>query len=479
MYKLDPTSCILPVEDRPVELRHQHFVITPNFQDQVLACKGIYALSTTASTCGDSCFFSLDVHDLLIDSVVDARNSQKLKYSIKENENASCDMCSQYLQVEIPKLLCAENEFRIEITWKTDARCSAIQWLLPLQTFSKSHPYVYTQLQAIHARSLFPCLDSPSFKCSYSAVIDLTECPGMKAVMSAQRKASPSDRSYLFAFAIGNIDGICIGPRSTVYGEPVQVQIAAKEFSDTETFLQLAEKVAGSPYMWTDYNILVLPPGFPFGGMENPCLTFVTPSLLAGDKSLVDVVIHEICHSWTGNSVTSCSWEHFWLNEGWTMFLERKILSQIYDEKYRHFSALLGLEELAADVEEYRRKCDPSPWTRLVVDLSNGKDPDDAFSRVPYEKGHTLLFYLETIVGQDAFLSYMQKYLKHFATRSISTDEWLQHLISSFPCGTFDTVDWEAWLHGHGMPPKIPNYDTSMRDSVLVLIGKLMLLLSL
>lgn len=161
------------------------------------------------------------------------------------------------------------------------------------------------------------------------------------------------------------------------------------------------------------------------------------------------------------------------------MFLERKILSQIYDEKYRHFSALLGLEELAADVEEYRRKCDPSPWTRLVVDLSNGKDPDDAFSRVPYEKGHTLLFYLETIVGQDAFLSYMQKYLKHFATRSISTDEWLQHLISSFPCGTFDTVDWEAWLHGHGMPPKIPNYDTSMRDSVLVLIGKLMLLLSL
>ena len=161
------------------------------------------------------------------------------------------------------------------------------------------------------------------------------------------------------------------------------------------------------------------------------------------------------------------------------MFLERKILSELYNESARHFSALIGLEDLAADVTEYHRKCDPSPWTKLVVDLSGGKDPDDAFSRVPYEKGHTLLFHLETIVGKDAFLSYMQKYLRDFATKSISTDEWLQHLISSFPPRTFDSVCWDTWLYGSGMPPNIPNYDTTMRDHVSVLIKMLLLPFSL
>lgn len=154
------------------------------------------------------------------------------------------------------------------------------------------------------------------------------------------------------------------------------------------------------------------------------------------------------------------------------MFLERKILSEIYNEPYRQFSALIGFEELSTDIEEFNRQINPSPWTKLVVDLSHGKDPDDAFSRVPYEKGHTFLFYLESIVGRDSFLNYLQKYLSDFATKSINTDQWKSHLISNFPSGSFDSVDWNTWLYGFGMPPIIPNYDMTMKEGVTCLVKK-------
>ena len=201
-------------------------------------------------------------------------------------------------------------------------------------------------------------------------------------------------QSYLIAIAGGKLESRKIGPRSHVWSEREYVDKAAHDFAETEIMLQKAEDLCG-PYVWGIYDILVLPPSFPYGGMENPCLTFATPTLLAGDRSLASVIAHEIAHSWTGNLVTNSNFEHFWLNEGFTVFTERKIGGRMYGEPMRHFSAMGGWRSLKYSIDI---QGNDNPLTALVVDL-DGVDPDDAFSVVPYEKGSTFLWYLEDTVG--------------------------------------------------------------------------------
>ena len=198
---------------------------------------------------------------------------------------------------------------------------------------------------------------------------------------------------YLLALAVGNVEAVEIGPRSKVWSEPEMVQAGAFEFAETEDFLKAAEQVAG-PYVWGRYDLLLLPPSFPYGGMENPCLTFVTPTLLAGDRSQAHVVAHEIAHSWSGNLVTNKTWEHFWLNEGFTVFIERKIMNKMYGKSVFDFNAIGGLMELK---ETVARLGESHPHTVLKPALAGGVDPDDVFSKVPYEKGFAFLVYLEHV----------------------------------------------------------------------------------
>ncbi|XP_022235060.1 leukotriene A-4 hydrolase-like [Limulus polyphemus] len=226
--------------------------------------------------------------------------------------------------------------------------------------------------------------------------------------------------------------------------------------------LETAEKLLG-PYVWGIYDLLVLPPSFPFGGMENPCLTFVTPTLLAGDRSLSGVVGHEISHSWTGNLVTNKNFQHFWLNEGFTVFVERKIAGRMHGEAHRQFQAVGGWKELQYTIDT-RGKDDP--LTKLVPDLC-GVDPDDSFSIVPYEKGHTLLFYLEQkLGGPEIFEPFLRAYLEKYKYKSLDTDEWKDFLYEYFKDQTnkLDEVDWNAWLYTPGMPPIKPDYDMSLVD---------------
>eukprot|EP00124_Ichthyophonus_hoferi_P000730 Ihof_evm14s29 gene=Ihof_evmTU14s29 len=271
--------------------------------------------------------------------------------------------------------------------------------------------------------------------------------------------------SYLIALVIGDLHYREISPRCRVWSELEIVDKAAYEFIDTDNFLQKAEEVCG-PYVWGRYDLLVLPPSFPFGGMENPRLTFITPTLLAGDRSLVNVVAHEIAHSWTGNLVTNATWEHFWLNEGFTVFVERKIISRMYGEKHRHFHAIIGYHNLE---ESVNRMGHDNPLTQLVLDLK-AVHPDDSFSIIPYEKGFNLLFYLETIVGgASVFEPYLKAHIAHFAYKNITTDNWLAYLhefFASNPTATaaLKNVDWKAWLHTPGMPPVVPVFDTSLAD---------------
>jgi len=376
------------------------------------------------------------------------------------------------LEVKLPAA--TPKIFKLLCKYSTSPSCSALQWLTPEQTAGGTHPYVFSQCQAIHARSMLPCQDSPAVKATYSASITAPE--GITVLMSAIRKhdnAAVKDgkrkfcfdqpvpiQSYLIAIAAGNIVSKRIGPRSHVWSEQEFVEKAAFDFSETEAFIKTAEDLCG-PYVWGEYDILVLPPSFPFGGMENPCLTFATPTLLSGDKSNADVIAHEIAHSWTGNLVTNFNFEHFWLNEGFTVFVERKILGRLKGEPYRHFSAILRWPSLEETVNKVFGAT--NPLTKLVVDLK-GIDPDDAFSVIPYEKGSTFLWYLEQLVGGgETFEPFLRSYYDKFKYKSITSDMFKSYFLEYFSgVEAVKEVDWETWFFSTGMPPFKPTFDDSL-----------------
>lgn len=413
----------------------------------------------------------LDTRGLTIKGITDQSTGQKLTYTLGE----AVDSFGSKLEVKLPQT--AEKQFVISVEYETSPKCSALQWLKKEQTAGKRQPYLFSQCQAIHARSLVPCQDTPSVKCWYNAKVSaLREITILMSAVRNKPEPHPTDDtklvhkfeqkvpipSYLIAIVGGDLESRKLGPRSHVWSEKEYVDQAAFEFSETEQMLKTAEDLLG-PYVWGQYDLLVLPPSFPYGGMENPCLTFVTPTLLAGDKSLADVVAHEISHSWTGNLVTNRTWEDFWLNEGHTVFVERKITARLHNsEPMRSFMALGGWQDLQYSVDVF----ESGPYTKLVPDLK-GVDPDDAFSTVPYEKGFTLLYYLENLVGgPDVFEPFLRSYIDNFKYQSISTAQWKDYLYSYFhemvDKGVFKDVDWDAWFYSTGMPPVKPNYDESL-----------------
>lgn len=376
----------------------------------------------------------------------------------------------QALQIPLP-LDCN----KVSILYETTSHCSALQWLPPSQTAGKEHPYLFTQCQAIHARSLVPCQDCPGVKFTYSSQV--TVDAWATCVMSALATGETTNgvhktfsfqqdvpiSSYLLALAVGDLERQELSPRVAVWSEPSLVKAAAYEFAQTEDFLRIAEELAGIKYAWGRYDLLCLPPSFPYGGMENPCLTFVTPTLLAGDRSLADVVAHEIAHSWTGNLVTNATWEHFWLNEGWTTWFQRKIMTRILkNDKFLDFDALGGYKHLKDSVALL-----PDDFTRLVPVLQD-LDPDDCFSSVPYEKGFNLLFALEQRVGTPAFEAFFQAYLQEFASKTVTSEEFRSFFTRHFQ-GTHEEsmadFDWEEWFHQPGMPPETPNFDRTLSEA--------------
>ncbi|KAI9803297.1 MAG: hypothetical protein M1825_002088 [Sarcosagium campestre] len=271
--------------------------------------------------------------------------------------------------------------------------------------------------------------------------------------------------TYLFAIASGDIVGARIGPRSLVYTGPDELSATKWELErDTEKFLQIAENLV-YPYAWHEYNVLVLPPSFPYGGMENPVVTFATPTIISGDRENVDVIAHEISHSWSGNLVTNASWEHFWLNEGWTTYLERRIAAELHGEAHRHFSAIIGWSALTASINSFG---EDNEFTKLVVNL-DGRDPDDAFSSIPYEKGHTFLFHLEKRLGKDKWDAFIIYYFKKYRGETLDSYEFKSALIHFFAPDAVATkslaeLDWDYWYHKPGFPPK-PDFDTSLVDA--------------
>uniref|UniRef100_A0A0N4ZBU2 Leuk-A4-hydro_C domain-containing protein n=1 Tax=Parastrongyloides trichosuri TaxID=131310 RepID=A0A0N4ZBU2_PARTI len=409
----------------------------------------------------------LDSRDLKINYVKYQNTDLKFTYS-------SNGVMGEKIEVTTPLLLKGTSG-SLTIDYYTGPQASALQFISKEQTVDKKAPYLYSQCQPCHARSIVPCMDTPSIKQTYTASVTVPR--GFTVLMSALGEGQSecnNDKttykfnqpipipSYLLAIVVGYLEKKDISERVAVWSEPSIIEKAHYEFIETEKMLTAAEEVLG-PYIWGRYDLVVLPETFPFGGMENPCCTFVTPTLLAGDRSLTNVIAHEIAHSWTGNTVTNANWENFWLNEGFTVFAERKIIGRIAGEKMRQFEALSGWESrLTVAVNEVFGP--HHEYTKLIPNL-NGADPDDAFSTIPYEKGSALLMYLEQILGDiPRFEAFIRDYIQKYAKKSVTSQIWKDYLYEYFndKRDILDKVDFDKWFNEPGIPPNEPSYDTSL-----------------
>ena len=371
------------------------------------------------------------------------------------------------------------TKFKVKIVYSASDKATAVQWLEPSATKGGKYPYIFTQGQAIHSRSMLPCQDAPGVKCTYNATVRAPKwCTILMSALSTDKEPVTNGEyhftqpvptsAYLIALAGGDLARRDISSRCAVWAEPEVVEDAAWEFAETEQFLSIAEDLT-IPYEWGRYDVLCLPPSFPYGGMENPCLTFATPTLLAKDRSLADVIAHEISHSWTGNLVTNATWEHFWLNEGWTVWLERKITSRFKkSQDVFKLSAEMGWKHLKDDVALLECNCKPGKdYTQLVWPLGD-EDPDDAFSGVPYEKGFNTLYHLETLIGTPTFEAFAKAYITKFSRKSLTTGEFKdffesyckEHLGDKAP-----TIDWNTLFFSPGMFAPAPDFSNNLSAS--------------
>jgi aminopeptidase N len=351
----------------------------------------------------------------------------------------------------------------VRIHYRTSEDATGLQWLAPEQTADGTHPFLYSQAQAIHARSFVPIQDSPGVRITYDAVVRAD--PELQALMAAERlpgetagthrfRMAQAIPPYLMAVAAGRLEFAPLGERSGVWAEPVILPKAKAEFADVERMMTTAEQLYG-PYRWGRYDILVLPPAFPFGGMENPRLTFATPTILAGDRSLVALIAHELAHSWSGNLVTNATWADLWLNEGFTVYIERRIVEALFGSERADMEAVLGRQDLDKELASV-----PDEDEKLAADL-RGRDPDEGLSNVPYEKGALFLHVLEQTYGRDVFDAFLQRWFDGHAFTSVTTAQFeaflnAQLLEAHTPRAGRSVPDVAAWIHAPGVGPGAP-----------------------
>ena len=434
-------------QDLPI--LNTHLELSVNFQEKKL--KGSVTHRFDENRKVD--LLKLDTKYLKIDSIQDG-NGNSLEYSFGEFDELLGSALSVILNSQ-------SNE--VVIFYETTNKSEALDWLLPNQTAGKTFPFMYTQGQSIFTRSWIPIQDTPGLRITYSAKINTPE--NMMAVMSA---ANPQEMDtnnvysfkmnqpippYLIALAVGNLEFKAIDYRTGVYAEPSMVEECANELIDMGKMVDVAEQLYGK-YDWDRYDVIVLPPSFPFGGMENPRLTFATPTIIAGDRSLVSLIAHELAHSWSGNLVTNATWNDFWLNEGFTVYFERRIMEALYGRDYSEMLALLGFQDLQNQVDNSQ------PAMQLLRLNMKGKHPDDAMTDIAYEKGYFFLRMLEENIGREKMDEFLKKYFNDHKFQTIVTEEFLSYLKENLLDDNFKGLNVEQWVFDSGIPKNCPKINS-------------------
>lgn len=441
----DPHSFSKPEE---AVAKHLDLNLKVDFDRKILSG---YARWTIAAK-DSALMITFDARDLDIQKVTIGAEEKETTWTLSELHPVFGSALNVYLKPQTDI---------VTIHYATRPESAALGWLDPPQTAGKKRPFLFTQGQTILTRTWIPCQDSPGIRVTYNAIIETPK--DMMAVMSAE---NPQQRtadgkyhfrmeqpipSYLIALAVGDLAFESVGARTGIYAEPGVLADAVWEFADMEKMVTAAESLYG-PYVWGRYDLLVLPPGFPFGGMENPRLTFATPTVIAHDRSLVSLVAHELAHSWSGNLVTNANWNDFWLNEGFTVYFERRIMEEVYGINYTNMLALLEYGELENEIREMG---ETNPDTRLKLDLKD-RDPDEGVTNIAYQKGALFLHLLEKKVGRANFDAFLVAYFKEHAFKTMTTEDFLVYLKKNLLDKHQADVNVAEWVYQPGLPANAP-----------------------
>ena len=444
---VDPHSF---AEPQMVYVKHLELELKVDFDKKMLMGKASWQIAVP----GDIRSIIFDTRQLNIEKVTLGKEEKVSEFTLGKE----VEFLGQALTVKID-----HETKQVNIYYSTSKNAAALQWLEPQQTAGKKLPFLFTQSEAILARTWIPCQDGPGVRFTYHAKVTVPK--NMLALMSAVNPQLRNETgvyefdqphpipSYLMALTVGDISFKPLDNRTGVYSEPLVVEKAAWEFADIGKMASEAEKLYG-PYKWGRYDLMVLPPSFPFGGMENPMLTFATPTVITGDRSLVSLVAHELAHSWSGNLVTNATWNDFWMNEGFTTYFERRIVEAVYGVEEREMQEMFGLQDLQEEMAAMKKD---DPDTRLLVDL-NGRDPDRGVNSIAYEKGYLFLKHLELIAGRARFDSFLNKYFSEHQFQSITTVQFLDYLEKNLSddAAVTSRINADEWVNKPGLPADMP-----------------------
>ena len=448
----DPHSFAVPSE---AVMTHLKWEATVDFDEKRIS--GVATISINTSD--DAEHLILDTKNLEIQKVTLGNSEDSASFELGEGANPHM---GKSLKIDIQP-----DTRLVNIHYNTTEGAEALQWLSPAQTAGKKQPFLFTQSQAILARTWIPIQDSPGIRFTYEAKVKVPA--ELMALMSAENPQEKSEDgvyefkmeqpipAYLMALAVGDLTFESLGERTGVYAEPEVIEKAVHEFAEVEKMVSVAEGLYG-PYRWERYDLLVLPPSFPFGGMENPRLTFATPTILAGDRSLTSLVAHELAHSWSGNLVTNATWNDFWLNEGFTVYFENRIMEEMYGESYSEMLASLALSGLKEEVKSMTENGNAAD-TRLKLDLE-GRNPDDGVTSIAYDKGHFFLRKLEEMAGREKFDAFLEEYFETNAFETMTTEDFIaytkEHLFEKNKVLAADEI-FDEWIYGEGLPENVPD----------------------